>query len=84
MISERHKTLNNLQLILLITGFAMGILLVVVIYREGFFSTTSFIIYGIVLLYIAIATHISISDVLTRDKDLIDKEEIKFLKKKRD
>ena len=54
----------------------MGVLLVVVVLREGIFSTTSLIIYGIALLYVAIATHISISDVLTRDKNMLDKEEL--------
>tara|TARA_B100001173_G_C15511472_1_gene347366 strand:- start:128 stop:361 length:234 start_codon:yes stop_codon:yes gene_type:complete len=76
MISERYKTLINLQRILVITSFAMGVLLVVVVLREGIFSTSSFIMYGIVLLYVAIATHISISDVLTRDKNMLDKEEL--------
>ena len=76
MISERYKTLINLQRILVITSFAMCGLLVVVVLREGIFSTSSFIMYGIVLLYVAIATHISISDVLTRDKNMLDKEEL--------
>ena len=76
MISERYKTLVKLQRVLVITGFAMGVLLVVVVLREGIFSTTSLIMYGIVLLYVAIATHISISDVLTRDKNMLDKEEL--------
>ncbi|MDC3036418.1 hypothetical protein OA107_03435 [Candidatus Pelagibacter sp.] len=76
MISERYKTLIKLQRVLVITGFAMGVLLVVVVLREGIFSTTSLIMYGIVLLYVAIATHISISDVLTRDKNMLDKEEL--------
>ena len=58
MISERYKTLIKLQRVLVITGFAMGVLLVVVVLREGIFSTTSLIMYGIVLLYVAIATHI--------------------------
>ena len=76
MISERYKALIKLQRVLVITGFAMGVLLVVVVLREGIFSTTSLIMYGIVLLYVAIATHISISDVLTRDKNMLDKEEL--------
>ena len=76
MISERYKTLIKLQRVLVITGFAMGVLLVVVVLREGIFSTTSLIMYGIGLLYIAVATHISISDVLTRDKNMLDKEEL--------
>ena len=76
MISERYKTLIKLQRVLTIAGFAMGVLLVVVVLREGIFSTTSLIMYGIVLLYVAIATHISISDVLTRDKNMLDKEEL--------
>ena len=76
MISERYKTLIKLQRVLVITGFAIGVLLVVVVLREGIFSTTSLIMYGIVLLYVAIATHISISDVLTRDKNMLDKEEL--------
>ena len=76
MISERYKTLIKLQRVLTIAGFAMGVLLVVVVHREGIFSTTSLIMYGIALLYVAIATHISISDVLTRDKNMLDKEEL--------
>ena len=74
--SERHKHLLNLQRILVISGIALVVLIFFVVNREGLFSTPSLIMYGIGIIYITIATHISISDVLSRDRDLRDKEEL--------
>ena len=76
-ISERHRYLLNLQRALVISGFFLGLIIFIVAKREGFFSTNALIMYGIGIIYITISTHISISDVLTRDKNLLDKEELK-------
>ena len=76
MKSERHKYLLDLQRILIISGIALVVLIFFVVNREGLFSTPSLIMYGIGIIYITIATHISFSDVLSRDRDLRDKEEL--------
>tara|TARA_Y100001970_G_scaffold277821_1_gene382611 strand:+ start:2428 stop:2661 length:234 start_codon:yes stop_codon:yes gene_type:complete len=75
MKSERYKYLLDLQRVLVICGIGLAILIYIVVNREGFFSTFSLIMYGIGILYLTIATHISISDVLTRDRHMRDKEE---------
>ena len=75
MKSKRHKYLLDLQRILIICGIALAVLNYIVVNREGFFSTPSLIMYGIAIIYLTIATHISFSDVLSRDRHLRDKEE---------
>ena len=75
MKSERHKYLLDLQRVLIICGIGLAILIYVVVNREGYFSTPSLIMYGIGIIYLTIATHISFSDVLSRDRHLRDKEE---------
>ena len=75
MKSERYKYLFALQRNLVIFGIALAVLIIFVVYREGLFSTPSIIMYGIGIIFLTIATHISFSDVLSRDKDLRDKEE---------
>ena len=76
MKSERHKYLLDLQRILIISGIALVVLIFFVVNREGLFSTPSLIMYGIGIIYITIAPHISFSDFLSRDRDLRDKEEL--------
>ena len=81
-MSPRNNRLKKLQAILILLGLILFFFIIMIMVREGLFSTNAIIMYSIGILYLTIATSISFFDTISLNSNLLDEKEMAHIIKK--